>query len=297
MRKKQRFFNALHKITFYLSALCYNNPMNIINVTDFEIPEMQLYVGNKEVHLLRAFEPEPGIFIAESKNVINIALDQGYLPISAIALPKMENDPILSRLGEVPVFIGQDKALEDFLGYKLTSGIVCAMRRKVATDYERVLSGASRIVVLEDVENPINVGAIFRSAAALGMDGVLLSPACADPLYRRALRVAVGNVFKVPWAFIGKSEATWQKEGIDFLKSQGFTTVAMALRSDNINIDDTRLKECDRLALIMGNEGNGLTQATIDACDYVAKIPMMNGVDSLNVAVASSIAFWELGHR
>ncbi len=271
--------------------------MNILYPTDFNIADMELYVGNKEVHLLRAFEPEPGIFIAESKNVIDIALDKGYLPISAIALPKLADDPILSRLGDVPVYIAKDKSLEDFLGYKLTSGIVCAMRRKVATDYEKVLEGANRIVVLEDVENPINVGAIFRSAAALGMDGLLLSPACADPLYRRALRVAVGNVFKVPWAFIGKSEATWQKEGIAMLKDMGFTTVAMALRSDNINIDDPRLKACDKLALIMGNEGNGLTAETISACDYVAKIPMMNGVDSLNVAVASSIAFWELGKR
>lgn len=271
--------------------------MNILYPTDFNIADMELYVGNKEVHLLRAFEPEPGIFIAESKNVIDIALDKGYLPISAIALPKIADDPILSRLGDVPVYIAEDKSLEDFLGYKLTSGIVCAMRRKVATDYEKVLEGANRIVVLEDVENPINVGAIFRSAAALGMDGLLLSPACADPLYRRALRVAVGNVFKVPWAFIGKSEATWQKEGITMLKDMGFTTVAMALRSDNVNIDDPRLKACDKLALIMGNEGNGLTAETISACDYVAKIPMMNGVDSLNVAVASSIAFWELGKR
>lgn len=271
--------------------------MNILYPTDFNIADMELYVGNKEVHLLRAFEPEPGIFIAESKNVIDIALDKGYLPISAIALPKLADDPILSRLGDVPVYIAEDKSLEDFLGYKLTSGIVCAMRRKVATDYEKVLEGANRIVVLEDVENPINVGAIFRSAAALGMDGLLLSPACADPLYRRALRVAVGNVFKVPWAFIGKSEAAWQKEGIAMLKDMGFTTVAMALRSDNVNIDDPRLKACDKLALIMGNEGNGLTAETISTCDYVAKIPMMNGVDSLNVAVASSIAFWELGKR
>lgn len=271
--------------------------MNILYPTDFNIADMELYVGNKEVHLLRAFEPEPGIFIAESKNVIDIALDKGYLPISAIALPKLADDPILSRLGDVPVYIAEDKSLEDFLGYKLTSGIVCAMRRKVATDYEKVLEGANRIVVLEDVENPINVGAIFRSAAALGMDGLLLSPACADPLYRRALRVAVGNVFKVSWAFIGKSEAAWQKEGIAMLKDMGFTTVAMALRSDNVNIDDPRLKACDKLALIMGNEGNGLTAETISACDYVAKIPMMNGVDSLNVAVASSIAFWELGKR
>ena len=271
--------------------------MNIIHPVSFNIPDIQLYVGNREVHLLRAFEPEPGIFIAESKNVIDIALDKGYLPISAIALPKMEAEPILHRLGNVPIYIANDKPLEDFLGYKLTSGIVCAMRRKLATDYERILEDAKRIVVLEDVENPINVGAIFRSAAALGMDGVLLSPACADPLYRRALRVAVGNVFKVPWAFVGKSESAWQKEGISILKNKGYTTVAMALRSDNINIDDPRLKSNDRLALIMGNEGNGLTPDTIAACDYVAKIPMMREVDSLNVAVASSIAFWELGKR
>ena len=273
--------------------------MEPMHITEFNIPDLELYVGNKEVHLLRYYEPEPGIFIAESRNVIDIALDKGYKPISAIVIKKALKDEVLDRLKsyDIPIFLAEDKPLEDYLGYKLTSGIVCAMRRQGNPDYHEVIRDARRVVVLEDVENPINVGAIFRSAAALGMDAVLLSPACVDPLYRRALRVAVGNVFKVPWAFIADSEADWQARGVDMLREAGFTTVAMALRSDNVNIDDQALKRTERLALIMGNEGMGLTQSTIDACDYVAKIPMMNEVDSLNVAVAASLAFWELGHR
>ena len=239
------------------------NKKNIIKASSAQLPELEWYVGNKEVHLLRYYEPEPGIFIAESKNVIDIALRKGYEPLSVVCTEKMEKDEILDRVGEAPIYIV-------------------------------VLENAKRIVVLEDVENPTNIGAIFRSAAAFGIDAVLLSPACVDPFYRRAMRVSVGNALLVPWAYIGSSEARWKEEGIGWLKEEGFQTVAMALRSDNIRIDDPVLKQKDRLAIIMGNEGQGLAESTINAADYVAKIPMMNGVDSLNVAVAAGLAMWEL---
>lgn len=267
---------------------------NIIYAPEADRPELDLYIGNKEVHLLRYFEPDPGVFIAESRNVIQIALRMGYEPISIVCTEKMLTDELLDQVGDTPIFVVDAIAAKRRFEYVLTGGISCAMRRKANRDYRDILKDAGRIVVLEDVENPTNVGAIFRSAAALGMDAVILSPACVDPLYRRAMRVSVGNVFLVPWAYVGYNEAQWKENGVQMLKDQGFTTVAMALREDNILIDDPRLKECDKLAVIMGNEGNGLAASTINACDFVAKIPMMNGVDSLNVAVASALAMWEL---
>lgn len=266
----------------------------IIRVENMQIPELDLYVGNKEVHLLRYFEPEPGLFIAESRNVIEIALRSGYECFSVVCTEKMLSDELLERTGEAPVYVVDPEAAKKHFGYVLTGGISAAMRRKQPADYREVLQGARRIVVLEDVENPTNVGAIFRSAAALGMDAVLLSPACVDPLYRRAMRVSVGNVFLVPWAFVGRNEADWKENGVRLLQEAGFKTVAMALREDNVTIEDPVLKQADRLAVIMGNEGEGLAETTVAACDYVAKIPMMNGVDSLNVAVAAGLAMWEL---
>ena len=266
------------------------------SIEEMKIPEMELYVSNKEVHLLRYYEPEPGIFIAESKNVIERALSKGFKPISVIALPeKLKEEALFDEIGDVPIFAGELKLLQEFLGYKLTSGITCAMRRKKAPDYKEVIKDAKRIGVMEACVNPTNLGAIFRSAAALGIDALLLSPACVDPLYRRAIRVSVGNVFLIPWAYIGYNEEEWKTKGVEMLKAEGFTTVAMALREDNVNINDERLKACDKLAIIMGTEGDGLCDNTIASCDYVAKIPMANEVDSLNVSVAASLAFWELG--
>lgn len=270
---------------------------NIIYALSADIPELDLYVGNKEVHLLRYFEPEPGIFIAESRNVIDIALRKGYEPYSVVCTEKMLEDELLERVGEVPIYVVDPEAAKKQFGYVLTGGISCAMRRKENADYRQIIQDATRIVVLEDVENPTNVGAIFRSAAALGMDAILLSPACVDPLYRRAMRVSVGNVFLIPWAFVCRSEAEWKVKGIQMLKDEGFVTTAMALREDNVNIDDPVLKGAGKLAVIMGNEGEGLAESTIQSCDHVAKIPMMNGVDSLNVAVAAGLAMWELGKR
>lgn len=266
----------------------------IRNAASAQLPELEWYVGNKEVHLLRYYEPEPGIFIAESKNVIEIALRKGYEPLSVVCTQKMLEDKLLDQIGDVPIYVvDPDEAKKQF-GYVLTGGISCAMRRKETSDYKKVLANAKRIVVLEDVENPTNIGAIFRSAAAFGVDAVLLSPACVDPLYRRAMRVSVGNALLVPWAYMCNSESEWKEKGIHLLKEEGFQTVAMALRKDNIRIDDSRLKQVDRLAILMGNEGQGLASSTIEAADYVAKIPMKNGVDSLNVAVAAGLAMWEL---
>ncbi len=257
----------------------------------------EIYIRNKEVHLLRYFEPEPGLFIAESRNVIDIALRSGFEPHSVVCLEKMLDDEILERIGDVPIYVTEESEVREYCGYSLPGGIMCAMRRKPNSDYREILKDARRIVVLEDVENPTNIGAIFRSAAAFGIDAVILSPACVDPMYRRAMRVSVGNVFLIPWAYMCRTEADWKNSGIQMLKDEGFTTVAMALREDNVNIDEPSLKAKDKLAIIMGNEGEGLASSTISACDYVAKIPMMNGVDSLNVAVAAGLAMWELGYK
>lgn len=267
---------------------------NIIYPESIEIPELDIYIGNKEVHLLRYFEPEPGIFIAESKNVINIALRQGYEPLSLICTEHMLTSDILDRVGDAPVYVVDPDDVRRRFGYVLTGSISCAMRRKKRADYRDVLKGARRIMVLEDVENPTNTGTIFRSAAALGIDAVVLSPACVDPFYRRSIRVSVGNVLNIPWAYMCRSEAEWKEKGIGMLRAEGFVTAAMALREDNLAIDDPCLKAADKLAIVMGNEAEGLSPATIAACDHVVKIPMMNGVDSLNVAVAASIAMWEL---
>ncbi|MCQ2553641.1 MAG: RNA methyltransferase [Clostridia bacterium] len=244
--------------------------------------------------MLRFFEPEPGVFIAESKTVMEIALDCGFEPINVICFENKLDDEILNRVGDAPIYVVDPEESGKRFGYVLTGGISAAMRRKAPADFKEVIKNANRIVVLEDVENPTNLGAIMRSAAALGIDAVLLSPACVDPLYRRARRVSVGTSMLVPWAYVCETEAEWQEKGIELLKAEGFTTAAMALREDNININDPVLKGAEKLAIIMGNEGNGLTEKTIKACDYVAKIPMRNGVDSLNVAVAAGIAMWIL---
>lgn len=259
--------------------------------------ELELYVGNKENHLLRMFEPEPGLFIAESRNVMDIALRMGYEPYSVVCTPKMAEDTILDRVGEVPVYVLSEEEAKQRLGYVLTGGISCAMRRKQPADYREVLREAKRIVVLEDVENPTNVGAVFRSAAALGMDAVILSPGCADPYYRRALRVSVGNALQIPWAYVGKHEEEWKQHGMELLKQEGFAVAAMALRENYVELDDPALKEPEKLAILMGNEGAGLADTTLDQCDFIVKIPMRDGVDSLNVAVAAGLAMWELGPR
>ena len=266
---------------------------NVIEITDFSAPELDVYARLTEAQLLNRFEPAKGMFIAESPKVIHRALDGGYEPVSLL----MERKDIagaarevLARCPGVPVYTADEELLCNLTGYHLTRGVLCAMRRPGLSSVKDICAGAARIVVLENVQNPTNVGAIFRSAAALGMDAVLLTPGCSDPLYRRSARVSMGTVFQIPWTFTGD----WPGEGMAQLSRLGFKTAAMALSDDSVSIDDRRLMAEEKLAVILGSEGDGLTETTIARCDYTVKIPMYHGVDSLNVAAASAVAFWQL---
>ena len=270
---------------------------NIIEITDFTAPELDVYARLSEGQLLNRAEPEKGMFIAESPRVIERALDAGCVPVSFLSEDRhieKEAKEILERCGEIPAYVASFDVLTQLTGYKLTRGMLCAMYRPRLRTPEEVCQGARRIAVLESVVNPTNVGAIFRSAAALNMDGILLTSDCSDPLYRRSLRVSMGTAFQIPWTYFDK-QITWPMEGQAFLKEQGFQTVAMALRDDTVNIDDPGLHKEEKLAIVLGTEGQGLTSQTIASCDYTVKIPMSHEVDSLNVAAASAVAFWELG--
>lgn len=273
--------------------------MQKIRITDFQAPELDIYARLREVQLLKYYEPGEGIFIAESPRVIGRALDAGYVPLSFLTEERQmerEAKEILERCKDVPVYAAEMEVLTQITGYKLTRGMLCAMQRKPERTMEEVCAGASRIAVLERVVNPANVGAIFRSAAALNMDGVLLTPDCSDPLYRRAIRVSMGTVFQIPWACLEEKDA-WPKEGIRRLHEMGFRTAAMALAGDAVELNDPGLVSEEKLAVILGTEGDGLAADTIADCDYKVCIPMAHGVDSLNVAAASAVAFWELGRR
>lgn len=246
--------------------------------------------------------PEDGIFIAESPKVIGRALDAGYEPVSFLTEKKHidegEAGKVLARCGDVPVYTAEFDVLTQLTGYKLTRGMLCAMRRRALPSVRGICENAERIAILENVMNPTNVGAVIRSATALSMDAVLLTPGCSNPLYRRAIRVSMGTVFQIPWTILGDEEAgKWPEEGMAFLGRLGFRTAAMALRNESADIDDERLQQEKKLAVILGTEGDGLTDGTIERCDYTIKIPMSHGVDSLNVAAASAVAFWELGRR
>ena len=270
---------------------------NIIEITDFAAPELDVYARLSEGQLLNRAEPEKGMFIAESPRVIERALDAGCVPISFLSEDRhieKEAKEILERCGDIPAYVAPFDVLTQLTGYKLTRGMLCAMYRPKLLTPETVCQGARRIAVLESVVNPTNVGAIFRSAAALNMDGILLTSDCSDPLYRRSLRVSMGTAFQIPWTYFDK-QMLWPEEGQAFLKAQGFKTVAMALRDDTVNIDAPELHKEEKLAIVLGTEGEGLVSETIASCDYTVKIPMSHGVDSLNVAAASAVAFWELG--
>ncbi len=263
--------------------------MAVIEINDFSDPRLDIYARLSEVQLLRYNEPREGIFIAESPKVIERALNAGYTPISFLAEYKSVNGEageVIGRCGDIPVFTASDDVLTRLTGFKLTRGALCAMNRLPLPDAETLCLGKKRIAVLENVVNPTNVGAIFRSAAALGMEAVLLTSGCSDPLYRRAARVSMGTVFQVPWTFI---------ENASQLKTLGFRTAAMALSDNSVSIDNPQLNSEERLAVILGTEGEGLMESTIEMCDYTVKIPMAGGVDSLNVAAASAVAFWQLG--
>ena len=273
---------------------------NIIEITDFSAPELDVYARLTEAQLMNRFEPEKALFIAESPKVILRALDAGYEPVSLLMEHRHiegQAAEVIERCPGIPVYTSTLDVLTKLTGFQLTRGVLCAMRRPKLPTVEETLAGARRIAILENVMNPTNVGAIFRSAAALGMDAVLLTPGCSDPLYRRSARVSMGTVFQIPWTFIGEEMSQWPGEGMETLRKLGFQTAAMALRDDSLSIDDPRLLEVEKLAVILGSEGDGLTDGTLADCDYTVRIPMYHGVDSLNVAAASAVAFWELRAR
>ena len=274
---------------------------NIIKISNLNEKEIWPYVSRSEVGLLRCNEPQPGIFVAESPNVIERAINAGYEPVSFLIEEKyldgsirdgMVRFELIERFSDVPVYTACGEVLKDLIGYKLTRGTLAAFKRKRLMPLSEIIKGKRRIAVLENIVNPTNIGAIFRSAAALKMDAVILSYGCSDPLYKRASRVAMGNVFLVPWTIMDKD--MWPDEGMKILRSEGFKTAAMALCNDSVSIADKNLHQEEKLALILGTEGSGLLDETIKQCDYTVKIPMEDGVDSLNVAAAAAVAFWEL---
>lgn len=273
--------------------------INQIRITDFNAPELDVYARIKEVVLLNRAKPEEGIFIAESPKVIERALDSGCEPISILMEERHiegEGKSVLERCSDIPVYTAEFDVLKELTGFPLTRGMLCAMRRPVPLSLQQVCENATRLAILEEVVNPTNVGAIFRSAAALGMDAVILTQACSDPLYRRAIRVSMGTVFQIPWTYVDKS-VEWPDEGMKFLHDMGFKTAAFALKDDSVGIDDPQLMSEEKIAVLLGTEGDGLATETIADCDYTVKIPMSHGVDSLNVAAASAVAFWQLGNH
>ena len=271
---------------------------NIVEITDFHAPELNPYARLTQNQLRCRLEPEKGIFIAESPKVISRALDAGYEPVSLLMERRQITGPaaeILTRCGDAPVYTADRELLAGLTGFELTRGVLCAFRRPAPHSAEELCKAARRVAVLEGIVDSTNVGAIFRSAAALNMDAVLINPSCCDPLCRRAVRVSMGTVFQVPWAQLGETPADWPGQGLARLRAMGFKTAAMALSDRSVPIDDEALAAEPKLAIVLGTEGDGLAHATIAACDYTVKIPMSHGVDSLNVAAASAVAFWQLG--
>lgn len=273
---------------------------NIIELQSLEQPEVNVFTRLTEAQLRNRMEPEKGVFIAESLKVIEHALNAGCIPLSFLMERKHiqgQARELISRCGDIPVYTADRELLEALTGYTLTRGILCAMRRPKLPSVEELCADTHRVAILENIVDPTNVGAIFRSAAALHMDAVLVTPSCCDPLYRRSVRVSMGTVFQIPWTRIGDSSDQWPQLGLERLRSLGFKTAAMALRDDSVSIDDPQLLSEERLAIVFGTEGDGLSARTIADCDYTVRIPMSHGVDSLNVAAASAVAFWQLRHR
>lgn len=273
---------------------------NIIELTDFSAPELDVYARLTEAQLRNRREPEKGMFIAESPKVIERALNAGYEPVSLLMERKHiegQAQELIARCPALPVYTADRDLLAELTGYELTRGILCAMRRKPLPSVESVCANAKRVAVLEGIVDPTNVGAIFRSAAALNMDAVLVSPTCCDPLSRRAVRVSMGTIFQIPWTRIGEQADQWPQPGMERLQTMGFKTAAMALSDNSVSIDDAQLLAEEKLAIVLGTEGDGLSAKTIADCDYTVKIPMSHEVDSLNVAAASAVAFWQLRLR
>lgn len=274
--------------------------MNIIKMNDFSAPELDIFARLTEAQLRSRLEPEKGIFIAESPKVIRLALDAGCEPVSLLVERKHiegQARDIIIRCGNVPVYTADNDLLTELTGFQFARGVLCAMRRPPLSDALELCAGARRIAVLENIMDSTNVGAIFRSAAALDIEAVLVTPSCSDPLCRRSVRVSMGTIFQVPWTRIGREPSEWPQPGIARLRKLGFKTVAMALSDTAVRIDDPRLMAEEKLAIVLGTEGYGLAPSTIAECDYIACIPMSHGVDSLNVAAASAVAFWQLRVR
>ena len=272
----------------------------IIEITDIAAPQLDPYVRLTEAQLKNRLHPEDGLFIAESPEVIGYALDAGYAPVSLLMERRHivgKAAALLARMGDVPVYTADEAVLRQLTGYPLTRGVLCAMRRRPLPTLKSVCDGATRMAVLEGIVDTTNIGAIFRSAAALGVDGVLLTPTTCDPLNRRAVRVSMGTVFQVPWTRIGEASVDWPEKGLALLKAMGFLSVALALSDNSMDIDNPRLLAQPKLAMVLGTEGDGLAPATIASCDFTARIPMAHGVDSLNVAAAGAVAFWTLCRR
>lgn len=270
--------------------------MRLVELSSLDDPALDVYARLTEAQLRNRLEPAKGIFIAESPKVISRALDAGISPLSYLMEESHleEARPLVERSGDVPVYTGPSELLEQLTGFKLTRGVLCAMRRPPLPSVEEVLAGASRVAVLDGVVDHTNVGAMFRSAAALGVDAVLVTPTCCDPLYRRSVRVSMGAVFQIPWTRIGESVRDWPEAGLARLEASGFSTAAFALEETSLSLDDARLSGEEKLAMVFGTEGDGLSRRAIDGCDYTVRIPMSHGVDSLNVAAASAVAFWQL---
>ena len=276
------------------------NTPNIIEITDFMAPELDVYARLTEAQLLNREHPQSAMFIAESPKVIERALNAGCEPVSLLLERKHikgEARDVIARCGDIPVYTSEFDILTQLTGFKLTRGVLCAMRRPALKPVSEVCAGAKRIALLENIMNPTNLGAIFRSAAAFNIDAVLLTPGCTDPLYRRSARVSMGTVFQIPWTYLGEKMSDWPESGMKVIRDMGFKTAAMALKDDTVSIDDPTLMAEEKLAIILGTEGDGLADCTIADCDYTVKIPMSHDVDSLNVAAASAVAFWQLQNR
>lgn len=272
----------------------------IIEITDLNFPELDVYARLTEAQLRTRMETERGVFIAESPKVIELALNAGCIPLSLLMERRHlqgQGASLMARCPDIPVYTADRDVLASLTGYALTRGILCAMQRPSPRTAESLLADARRVAVLEGIVDSTNMGAIFRSAAALGMDAVLLTPTCCDPLCRRAVRVSMGTIFQVPWARIGDCPEDWPQAGMELLHKNSFATAAMALDDRAISIDDVRLRQEEKLAVLLGTEGDGLSHQTIAHCDYTVMIPMEHGVDSLNVAAASAVAFWQLRAR
>lgn len=272
----------------------------IIEINDIDSKELDVYVRLTGRQLRADIESERGIFIAESPTVIEVALNAGCEPISLLTDKRLINNDvrhIIERLDGIPIYTAERELLEKITGFALTRGALCAMKRPEPKSIDSILENAERIAVLESVADSTNIGAIFRSAAALGIDAVLVTPTSCDPLCRRAVRTSMGTVFQIPWSYIGRTGDEWLECGVAMLKKNGFTTVAMALTDNSVGIDDGRLSSAKKLAIILGSEGDGLSERTISECDFTAKIPMSHGVDSLNVACAGAVAFWQLAAK